>query len=129
MRIWLLIRFRHADGAVMEGLTSNVFAIVDGAIVTAGDGVLMGTVRRLILDVCKANGIPVREVPPKLDEVASWQGCIVSSTSRWSLPVAEVQVCNDVGDVQRVHRLSTGGIGARIDDLVRAAVKDASEPL
>jgi Amino-transferase class IV len=122
-------RLRHADGAVMEGLTSNVFAVVDDAIVTAGDGVLMGTVRRLILNVCQANGIPVREAPPNLDDVASWQGCIVSSTSRLSLPVAEIQVCNDRGDVQQVHRLRTDGIVGRLDDLVLAAVEDTSEPL
>lgn len=34
-----------AGGALYEGLTSNFFAVVDGAIYTAGEGVLAGTVR------------------------------------------------------------------------------------
>lgn len=34
-----------AGGALYEGLTSNFFAVMDGTVYTAGEGVLAGTVR------------------------------------------------------------------------------------
>lgn len=112
----------------MEGLSSNIFAVINGTVHTAGDGVLMGTVRNLILRVCKDNGIGVREQPPRKDSVASWQGCIVSSTSRLSLPVAEVQCCSEGGTVQAVHQVPTAGLVARIDELVLREIEAMSEP-
>ena len=40
------------DGSLMEGLSSNFFALEEGAVVTAGEGVLSGTIREIILEVC-----------------------------------------------------------------------------
>ena len=39
------------DGGLMEGLTSNFFALQHGKLVTAEEGVLSGTVRELVLQV------------------------------------------------------------------------------
>ena len=39
-----LTALRCADGALFEGMTSNFFAVIDGKLCTAGDGILMGTV-------------------------------------------------------------------------------------
>ena len=38
---------------------------------TAGEGVLAGTVRRLLLEVCEREGVPVVLEPPTLDSAAS----------------------------------------------------------
>ena len=54
-------------------------------------GVLEGTVRRLLLEVCEREGIPVVLKPPKLAEAASkWEGALISSTSRLMLPIDEL---------------------------------------
>lgn len=67
---------------LLEGSQTNFYAIQDGAVVTAEEGILKGTVRSLVLEVCVENGIPVDLKPPTLDDVEKWQGCFISSTSR-----------------------------------------------
>jgi branched-subunit amino acid aminotransferase/4-amino-4-deoxychorismate lyase len=115
---------------VFEGLSSNFLAVVDGTVFTAGKGVLKGTIRDMIIKICKKNGIPLQETPPNVADIGRWQGCIVSSTSRLSLPVAQVQVCNDHdGAALKVYDLPTHGIVATIDQLVLDAIDAASEPL
>jgi branched-subunit amino acid aminotransferase/4-amino-4-deoxychorismate lyase len=124
------LRAHHcADGSIMEGLTSNIFAIMDDTVFTAKDGVLYGTVRHLLLKVCEAHGIKVVEAAPKLSDISKWQGCIVSSTSRLALPVAEVQLCNADGTVREAHSIATDGLVARIDQLVDSEVSRNSERL
>jgi hypothetical protein len=39
-------------GAVEEGMSSNFFAVANGVVYTADEGVLKGTVRELVLQVC-----------------------------------------------------------------------------
>ncbi|GMF37426.1 unnamed protein product [Phytophthora lilii] len=67
---------------LLEGSQTNFYAIQDGAVYTAEEGILKGTVRSLVLEVCADNGIPVKLLPPSLDDVEKWQGCFISSTSR-----------------------------------------------
>ncbi|KAG6618881.1 thioredoxin-like protein [Phytophthora cinnamomi] len=67
---------------LLEGSQTNFYAIQDGAVYTAEEGILKGTVRSLVLEVCAENGIPVKLSPPTLDDVEKWQGCFISSTSR-----------------------------------------------
>ena len=43
------------QGLVLEGTQTNFFAIEDDTLYTATDGVLMGTVRGVVLEVHKAN--------------------------------------------------------------------------
>ncbi len=38
-------------GGVLEGMSSNVFVVVGGKVATPGEGVLVGTVRNLVLEV------------------------------------------------------------------------------
>ena len=47
-----------AGGALYEGLSSNFFAVLDGTVYTAGEGVLAGTVREVTLQVAAREGIP-----------------------------------------------------------------------
>jgi len=53
-----------ADGTILEGLSSNFFVIMGGALHTAGEGILPGTVRDLALQVR-------RIVETKLTEIYS----------------------------------------------------------
>lgn len=41
----------ESDGTILEGLSSNFFVIMDGTLHTAGEGILPGTVRDLLLEV------------------------------------------------------------------------------
>ena len=72
---------------------------------------LEGTVRRLLLEVCEREGIPVVLTPPQLADAARWEGAMISSTSRLLLPVDELYVpqpgaCAEEAD--RVRRFDNG---------------------
>ncbi|KAL0055823.1 hypothetical protein WJX82_004738 [Trebouxia sp. C0006] len=47
------------QGLVLEGTQTNFFAVVDNTVYTAEEGVLMGTVRGVVLEVCRREGIKV----------------------------------------------------------------------
>ena len=79
-------------GELLEGSQTNFYAICHGAVHTAGEGVLEGTVRRLLLEVCDREGIPVVLAPPRLPDAAVWDGALISSTSRLLLPIDRLYV-------------------------------------
>jgi branched-chain amino acid aminotransferase len=77
------------DGAILEGLSSNFFAVVDGALRTEGERALAGVTRSLVLEV--AGGLmPVvlRAVAP--DERPRVDEAFVTSVSREVLPVVRI---------------------------------------
>lgn len=123
-----------ADGALLEGSQTNFFALVDGALHTAGEGVLAGTVRRLLLEVCEREGVPVVLSPPRLADAARWEGCFVSSTSRLLLPIDELYVPKEGapsadGDRVAAWDNAPGGLAARLRDLVQGEVEAHSTPI
>jgi branched-subunit amino acid aminotransferase/4-amino-4-deoxychorismate lyase len=93
---------------------------------TAGEGVLLGTVRDLVLQVCREEGIPVSDIPPRIHDIPSWEGCMITSTSRLCLPVDRLFV-NIPGMSPSTHTFEQGGLAARIDALVIDAVEKSSE--
>ena len=122
------------DGALLEGSQTNFFALVGGAVHTAGDGVLAGTVRRLLLEVCAREGVPVVLSPPKLADASKWEGCLISSTSRLLLPVDELYVPRDGEPSRPADRIvafdnSHGSLAARLRDAVRSEVEAHSSEI
>lgn len=121
------------EGQLLEGTQTNFYAITSGGVLqTAGGGsVLEGTVRRLLLQVCAEEGIPVDESPPRLSESGSWQGALLSSTSRLLLPIhwmgmPEEEVKAGGGAAARSFTYEEGCLALRIVALVAARVVDAS---
>lgn len=78
---------------VLEGTQTNVFALIGDVIYTAGGSdVLEGTVRRLVLEVCDKNNIPVIQEAPVLGRhEKDWDGAFLTSTSRLVLPIDEME--------------------------------------
>ena len=81
-------------GGLLEGLSSNFYALYDdGTLHTAPEGmVLGGTVRKVVLDVCAREGVPVVLEPPKVEDASRFVAAFVSSTSRLLLPLATFDV-------------------------------------
>jgi len=77
---------------LLEGSQTNFYALIDGAVHTADEGVLKGTVRRLLFEVCEREGIPVVLSAPSLEGAGGWEGAMLSSTSRLLLPIDELYV-------------------------------------
>eukprot|EP00873_Tetraselmis_striata_P004300 jgi/Tetstr1/424564/TSEL_015090.t1 len=111
-------------GAVVEGLSSNFFAVKDGTLYTAQEGVLLGTVRDMVLKVAQREGVPVVLQPPDLADLAQWSGACVTSTSRLMLCVDEVAV--EAREERRVF--GECPILSRLEKLVLEEIDSFSEP-
>jgi branched-chain amino acid aminotransferase len=78
---------RAEDGSVLEGLSSNFFAVRDGRLWTEEERALLGVTRSLVLGVAAAV-LPVElQAVPLDDRVAE---CFITSVSREVLPVVRV---------------------------------------
>lgn len=116
-----------AQGGITEGTQTNLFAITRaGALQTAGEGVLEGTVRGLLLSLAAEQGIPVLLTAPLLSEAHSWRGAFLTSTSRLLLPLDELAAAPGAEPLQ----LPRGDpLVARLAKALEAAVEAHSEML
>jgi branched-chain amino acid aminotransferase len=77
------------EGAILEGLSSNFFAIRGGALHTEEARVLPGLTRALVLEVA-AQLLPRADRALRQDELALAQECFITSASRGVLPVVRI---------------------------------------
>jgi branched-chain amino acid aminotransferase len=77
---------------VVEGTTSNVFAVVSGALVTppVSAGILAGITRELILELARDLRFEIREQVLSLEELYGAEEVFISSSVREMLPVVRV---------------------------------------
>lgn len=74
---------------ILEGTSSNFFAVIQGELRTAGEGVLAGVTRTLILELARPL-LPVREEAVAVAALAQAQEAFLTSSSREVMPVAAV---------------------------------------
>jgi D-alanine transaminase len=79
------------DGYVTEGAASNVFAVIDGVLVTPpkGNDILPGITRDVILAIARNNDVPCAEEVISLDALAIASEIWLSSSTRELIPVVE----------------------------------------
>lgn len=77
------------DDAVLEGLSSNFFAVLGGELRTEKERALLGVTRSLVLEVA-AGLLPVRESAVLRDDLPSISECFITSVSREVLPVTAI---------------------------------------
>ncbi|KAG0199050.1 hypothetical protein BGX28_007611 [Mortierella sp. GBA30] len=76
-----------------EGLSSNFYAFdrKRRVILTAPLGsVLEGTIMKSVMQICKAEHIPVEFSSPNLKHIDEWEGAFISSMSRLVLPIEKL---------------------------------------
>lgn len=78
------------DGFILEGTTSNFFAVKDGVLWTAGSGVLEGIARKIVLEVAEDLAIPVRLEAVHVGDLGRLDECALSSSSRALIPIVNV---------------------------------------
>jgi branched-chain amino acid aminotransferase len=79
-----------AAGHVTEGPGFNVFAVVDGALVTPESGVLEGISRRTVIELARAAGIGVRIEPLPVAALRGADEVFLTSTGGGVIPIARV---------------------------------------
>ena len=111
-------------GAIVEGFTSNFYGVRDGVLYTAGDGVLEGITRRIILELLPALNIPLVLEAVKLTDLPALDEAAMSSSSRGLLPIMKI---ND----QRIGNGRSGPITRALmqayNEFVEGIVKPAVE--
>jgi branched-subunit amino acid aminotransferase/4-amino-4-deoxychorismate lyase len=75
---------------ILEGSSSNFYALCDGRLWTAGEGVLEGITRKVILDLAATAAIPVSLQPVSLDDVLALDEAFLSSSSRGLIPIVAI---------------------------------------
>lgn len=80
------------DGAghVVEGPGFNIFALVDGVLVTPAEGVLEGITRRTVIEIARAAGLAVELRALSAAELRGAQEAFLSSSGGGVLPVTRV---------------------------------------
>ena len=78
-----------ADGSVLEGLSSNFFAVLEGTLRTEGERALLGVTRSLALEAA-AGVAPVDERAVRRDDLPRVAEAFVTSVSREVLPVVRI---------------------------------------
>jgi len=101
-----------SDGYVTECTTSNIFACMDGKLVTSGTTILPGITRQVVLDMEDLSGeIKIRDI--KLGDLLKADGVFITGSNREVVPV--VTINNDtIGD-------------GKPDDMTRRVMKLFSE--
>jgi len=111
-------------GAIAEGFTSNFYGVRDGVLYTAGDGILEGITRRIILELLPTLNIPLVLEAVALADLPTLDEAAMSSSSRGLLPIVKI---ND----QRIGDGRPGPITRALmqayDEFVTKTVKTAVE--
>jgi branched-chain amino acid aminotransferase len=77
------------EGELLEGLSSNFYAVLNGELRTAGEGVLAGIAQQIVFAVAQ-DVIPVRRDPVRLADVSSLSEAFITSASRGIVPVVSI---------------------------------------
>ncbi len=77
------------NGHVLEGTTSNIFALIGGELVTPGSGILSGITRQAVLGLAtKILPVDVRDL--NLDELKAADEVFITGTNKMIVPVVQV---------------------------------------
>lgn len=79
------------NGRILECSGANFYGIRDGIIYTAGEGVLAGVTRRILLDLAAQLDIPVVLEPVSLTEINTLDEAALSSSSRALVPIVQIE--------------------------------------
>ena len=83
------IILQSGDGYLLEGMSSNFYAILEGRLHTAGEGVLPGIARSILLEVARGL-LPVSYNPVHRSDLHSIEETFLTSSSRGVIPIVEI---------------------------------------
>lgn len=79
------------DGTLLEGASSNFYAVLDGALRTAQEGMLIGVARSIVLDAClQEPPVPLVREPVNKRVLSGIGEAMLSSASRGVVPIVEI---------------------------------------
>lgn len=110
------------NGRLLEGTGTNFYGVREGIVYTAGEGVLEGITRQIVLDLLPEIDIPVRLQGITKDEIESLDEAFLSGSSRAILPVVNIAG-------RQIGNGTPGAIGRRLlmayNDFVARSIRTA----
>jgi branched-chain amino acid aminotransferase len=77
------------NGAILEGLSSNFYAVLNGELRTAGEGVLPGIAQQIVFEIAPPI-IPLSREAVHVNEIPALDEGFITSSSRGIMPVVEI---------------------------------------
>jgi branched-chain amino acid aminotransferase len=110
-------------GRILEGTGTNFWAVREGVVYTAGEGVLEGITREILLQLIAELGIPLRLEAVGAADVATLDEAALSGSSRALLPVVNI-AGQTVGDGRpgAIIRRVLAAYNAFVAENVRVAI-------
>jgi branched-chain amino acid aminotransferase len=78
------------EGRILEGTSSNFFAVKDGALHSAESGVLQGITHQFLVRLAHENGIRVVEEAVRASELGSLEEAFLASSIRSIVPIVRI---------------------------------------
>lgn len=78
-----------SQGDILEGISSNFYAVLNGVMLTADEGVLAGVTRSIILHEA-ASIIPIEYRPVRASDLTQVTEAFITSSSREVMPVIQI---------------------------------------
>ena len=75
---------------VLEGLTSNIFIVKGGSVITPKNDILMGITRAEVIEICTKNDIECQEKSMSREELFSADEVFITASSKRIMPVVFV---------------------------------------
>jgi branched-chain amino acid aminotransferase len=76
-------------GEILEGLSSNFYAIYNGELRTAGEGVLLGIAQQIVFEIA-SRVLPLRKEAVNVADIPRLSEVFITSSSRGIVPVIEI---------------------------------------
>jgi len=87
-----------AEGYILEGVSSNFYAILDGELRTAGSGVLLGIAQQIVFEIAPAL-LPLRKDAIHVRDVPRVSEAFITSSSRGIIPIIQIDAQTISGGV------------------------------
>jgi len=108
------------NGNILEGMTSNFYAIEGRTLITARRGILLGVTRRAILRLARGEGMFIEYRSPLVQE--KFDEAFLTSSSRGAVPIVSI-------DDRLVGQGRVGKWATRIRKAYQAYVEEKSEDI
>ncbi|HMN30242.1 MAG TPA: aminotransferase class IV, partial [Caldilineaceae bacterium] len=87
---WYETLLVNEQGQILEGVSSNFYAVRAGTLFTAGAGVLEGITRHILLTLAQQALIPICLKPVSIDDIPHLDEAALSSSTRGLLPIVVI---------------------------------------
>lgn len=112
----------NGGGQILEGLSSNFFAVKDGRLLVADDGALSGLTMRMVLEEAERLGIDHHSKGICISDIDSIEEAFITSASRSILPVTGI-------DYRLVGDGKVGMVTKRLQDAFHQRLLDEIESI